>query len=522
MLPSSLKGEYDANSSDRSPYLERARESSKYTLPWLIPPAGTNGGRQARRRYSDFGARCVNTLGSKLLLTILPARQPFFRYVVEDSVLARMGDPKQRSAVEAGLAGYESVIQTDIDTTPTRTPLGVGINHLLVGGNVLVQVRPTGGIKVFPISHFVCQRDGDGEPLSIVAIESVNVKSLPNSIQAKVQDKIKSRAGHGSSAPKTVDLYTGVFRTEDNWRVWQEVEGIRVPDSTGTYPLDACPWLPLRLIPVDGENYGRSIVESFLGYFISLEGLTSAIVKGTAAAAKLVYVVNPNGTTKAKQLTMAETGDVIPGAASGGVATDVGVVQTEKRSDFITARQLIDDLKSELSYAFAMNQAIQRNAERVTAEELRYMAMDLDATLGGIYSNISMEFQLPWLRVRERQLSKQGRLPRLPKGMVRPSIITGLEALGRGADLENLKALVADVVQLGGPEALDRYMNFDDLLKRLTTARSVKPEGLIKTPEEVAASDRQAQLQMLIEKLGPNAVNQLGGIAQQQLQGTPQ
>lgn len=519
-LPQSLKGEYEAQSSDRSPYLDRARECSKYTLPWLIPPSGSTGGRSTRKRYSDFGARCVNSLGSKLLLTVLPARNPFFRYLIEDEALRRMGGAEDmRSEVEQALSGYEQVIQNDIDTTQTRTPVGVGINHLLVGGNVLLHAKQNGGVKVIPLSNYVCQRDGDGSPMRTVAMESVSPLSLPDSIREKVRDRIKARTqGHGAHI-RTVELYTGIFKTDNGWTVWQEVEGIKVPQSHGTYPEDACPWLALRLIPIDGENYGRGMVESFLGYFISLEGLTASLVKGTAAASKLIYLVRPNGNVKAKQLTSSETGDAIPGAEG-----DVVVLQTDKRADMATGRQMIEDLKSELSYAFALNQSIQRNAERVTAEEIRYMAMDLDATLGGIYSNISMEFQLPWLRVRERQLSKDKRLPSLPKGMVRPSIITGLEALGRGADLENLKALVSDVVDMGGPQALSKYMNFQDLLTRLTTARSVKPKGLIKTAEEVAAAEQQEQMQMMVDKLGPNAVNQIGGMAQKQLetQGTPQ
>lgn len=506
ILPSSLKQEYSTLSADRSPYLERARECSKYTLPWLIPQSGPKGGTATRRRYSDFGARCVNALGSKLLLTLLPARQPFFRYVIEDSVLARIGSQEQRADVEKALAGYESAIQTDIDTTPTRTPVGVGILHLLVGGNVLLQVKDEGGVKVFPLSNYVVKRDGSGNLLAAVAVESVHVDALPESIREQVREKVKARY---NSTTTHILVYTGVYRTESDWKVWQEVEDIRVPGSDGTYPLDACPWLALRLVPVDGEHYGRSMVESFLGYFVALEGLTAALVKGTAAAAKLVYMVRPNGSLKPKALAKAETGDEVLGNEG-----DVTVVQTDKRADFATARQMIEDLKAELAYAFALNQSIQRNAERVTAEEIRFMAMDLDATLGGIYSSLSLEFQLPWLRCRERQLARLGRLPALPKNTVRPTIITGLDALGRGADLENLKAFTRDVVELGGPEALDRFLNFDDLLTRLSTARSVKPEGLIKTPQEVAAADQQKQMQLLVERLGPNAVTQLGQMAQ--------
>ena len=56
--------------------------------------------------------------------------------------------------------------------------------------------------------------------------------------------------------------------------------------------------MALRLIVVDGEAYGRSYVEEYLGDIKSLEGLTKAIVEGSAAMAKLLIFVSPNGTTR--------------------------------------------------------------------------------------------------------------------------------------------------------------------------------------------------------------------------------
>jgi hypothetical protein len=510
-LPSTLKGEYDRLSSERSPYLERARDASRLTLPTLIPPAGKYAGSRLRRTYSNFGARCVNSLSSKLLLSMLPARQSFFRYLVEEHLIEQMGK-QLRSQVEQGLASMEQKVKDDIETSATRTPVGEAVKHLIVAGNVLAYLLPEGGVKVYPLHAYVCLRDGEGNVLSIVAEDSVSPLTLPDSIRASVMAKM----AESGSPDKSVRIYTGVFRRTNQWVVWQEVEGIRVPDSEGQYPLDASPWLPLRWTPVDGESYGRGMVEDYLGYFTSLEALTAALVKGTAVAAKVVYLRKPNGKTKAAALTKSETGDVIDGDPE-----DVHALQSEKAHDFRTCREMIDDLKEELAYAFALNQAIQRNAERVTAEEIRYMAQELDTLLGGIFSTISLDFQLPFLRYTTVRLQKAGKLPHLPKKALRPVIVTGLDALGRGAELDNLRALVKDVVDLGGPEALQTYLHFDDLLSRLTTARGVKPEGLIKTKEEVAADQQQQRLGSLIEQLGPNAINQMGALAKQGMPAQP-
>lgn len=503
-LPTSLKGEYERLSSDRSPYLQRARDASKYTVPTLIPPDGRTSGGKLRSGYSNFGARCVNSLASKLLLAILPARQAFFKFEVEDRLLEQLGGKQMRSEVDKALSSMEGVVQTEIETTPTRTPVGEAVKHLLVAGNVLIYMLPTGGVKSYPLHSYVCLRDDAGSVLRIVAEDRVSPLTLPDSVRGPVMAKLHER----QSPDKSVCIYTGVFRNGNHWVVWQEVEGVRVPESEGSYPLEATPWLPLRWTPVDGESYGRGMVEDYMGYFISLEALTGALVKGTAIAAKVVYLRNPAGTTKAASLTRSETGDVIDGKVD-----DVHALQSEKRADFQTCREMINDLKEELAFAFAMNQAIQRNAERVTAEEIRFMAQELDALLGGNYSTLSLEFQLPYLRRLVLQLERKGSLPALPKKSLRPVIVTGLDALGRGAELENLKAFVTDVVELGGPDALKTFVAFDDLLKRLSTARGIKSEGLIKPPEQVAQEQQQQTLQALIDKLGPNAITQLGQLA---------
>lgn len=507
-----LSAEYARLSSLRTPYLNRARDASKLTIAALIPPEGTTGSSRLRTTYSSYGARCVNSLSSKLTLALFPAQAPFFKYVIDDAALEKMtGDPALRTEVEKGLSRMEGVVVDEIEATATRTPANEAVKHLLVGGNVLTNITPEDSLRVFPLSMFVVKRDVAGNVLACILEEQVSPMSLPPTIRKMALDVAKSSGDPASpSAEKTLKLYTGIYRREGGWEVWQEVSDILVPGSKNTQPLDACPWLPLRWTPVAGEDYGRGMVEDYMGEFVSLEGLTKAVVKGTAAAARVVFLIPPNGTTKKAAFTRAETGDAIDGRMD-----EVGVAQTEHRADFNTAKQQIDSIKEDLAYAFAMNQAVQRQAERVTAEEIRYMANELDSLLGGIYSSLSLEFQLPYLRRLTRQLEQAGRLPVLPKGTVKPVIVTGVAALGRGADLDNLRAYVKDVVDLGGPDALKTYVNFDDLMKRLAVARGIKTEGLIKDQAQVQAEQQAEMQQQMVQQLGPNAINAAGGMAKQ-------
>lgn len=488
-------------------YLERGRECSKLTIPTLLPPQGSTGSTRFYTPYQSMGARGVNNLSSKLLLALLPPNSPFFRLVIDDFLLEKMtGQEGMRADIEEALDKIERTVMSEVETSNTRSSIFEAMKLLLVSGNVLLYVPLTGGLKVFRLDRYVVKRDPMGNVLEIITKEDISLLELPKEVREAILS-IDDDANRGKplGVEDTEELYTRIVRRVDSWEVYQEVDGTVVPGSQGTYPLDKCPWLALRFIKVDGEDYGRGYVEEYIGDLMTLEGLTKAIVQASAAAAKVLFLVKPNSTTKMKTLAEAESGDI-----KEGNKDDVSVLQMEKYADFRVAKETIAELKESLAYAFLLNSAIQRNGERVTAEEIRYMANELESALGGVYSTLSQEFQLPFVTVVMSQMEARGRLPRLPKGVVRPAITTGIEAIGRGNDLTKLSGLLQDIAPLG-PEVVSQHLNVDDYIKRCGTARGIDMKGLIPTREEIAQRAQQDQMMALAQRLGPNAVNQIGG-----------
>jgi hypothetical protein len=110
------------------------------------------------------------------------------------------------------------------------------------------------------------------------------------------------------------------------------------------------------------------------------------------------------------------------------------------------------------------------------------------------------------------------KLPALPKE-VKPIIVTGLEALGRGHDLNKLDALIGGSVKQFGEAALAR-VKVGAYIERRGLALGVDTEGLIMSDDEFAAQQQMQQRQALIETLGPNAINQLGGLAKARMETT--
>lgn len=125
----------------------------------------------------------------------------------------------------------------------------------------------------------------------------------------------------------------------------------------------------------------------------------------------MVFLVKPNGVTRAKDVMGAENG-----AAVAGQEGDIVPLQVNKHADMSVAERQIQVIVDRLGFAFLMHSAVQRQGERVTAEEVRFMANELENALGGSYSILSQEYQLPYvMRVIDR-LTKQKRLPGSAKG----------------------------------------------------------------------------------------------------------
>lgn len=509
MSPGELKGRYDTLVTHRNPYLTRARECAVLTIPSLMPPEGSSGSTILSTPYQALGARGVNNLSAKLLLTLFPPNTPFFRYTISDFMLEQLtGQEGLRAEIEEALDRMERAVMQEIEASAIRVPAFEALKQLLVTGNVLLYLLPSGGMKAFRLDRYVVKRDPMGNVLEIITRENMSPMELPDSIREQAL-AIKKASSGSDNADDTVELYTRIKRMQDKWEIVQEVCGMIVPESRGSYPLKKSPWVVLRFIAVDSEDYGRGYVEEHLGDLKSLEGLTKAIVQGSAAAAKVLFLVKPNATTKHRVLAESESGDVREGNSD-----DVSVLQLEKYADFRVALETMNRLEERLSYAFLLNSSIQRNGERVTAEEIRYMANELETALGGVYSTQSQEFQLPLVIRVTHQMERKGTLPILPEGVVSPTITTGVEALGRGNDLTKLSGLLQDLAPFG-PEVVAANMNVDDYIRRCGAARGIDMKGLIPSKEEIAQRQQQEQMQSMMETLGPNAINAMGGMAKE-------
>jgi hypothetical protein len=211
--------------------------------------------------------------------------------------------------------------------------------------------------------------------------------------------------------------------------------------------------------------------------------------------------VSPNGTTRKRVVASANNLDVLEGNAA-----DVTFMRSEKQGDFGVAMQVAKEITERLSYAFMLNSAVQRKGERVTAEEIRYMASELEDALGGIYSVLAQELQLPLVSLLMTRMQRMNKIPSLPKGMVKPTITTGMEGLGRTAELQKLDLFITSSAQTLGAEVMAKFLNVDEYMKRRATALQIDTENLIFSQQEVEAKAQKEQMMAMAQGAVPNLV----------------
>lgn len=522
-----VASEYEKLKTYRQPYVDKAKEAARYTIPSLLTDEhyiNLKSGqyvKHMKQPNQSVGADGINNLAAKVTLTMLPPNQTFFKFAL-DTMNSEKQDSQYWQDVNRALSLIEKMLLDYQEQTGDRVCLGEALKHLYVTGNVFLLHDPKDGLRMYPITRYCVKRDYSGNVLKAITEEKIAFSALDEKIQELIRVKILETKGEKECEhldEKEFTLYTCFKRNKKHWLVFQEVEGIKIPESEGKYPIEICPFMALRYTRIDGESYGRSLVEEYIGDISYLDTISLAIKQTSLAAAKLLMLVNPTGMTKIKNLTEAENGDFVLGRPD-----DVQPLQANKYYDLQTAKDVQEEITRRLNRVFIVKQAIQRDAERVTAEEIRQMVSDLEESQGNHYAILCKEFQLAYVKITFFHMKKQhgDALPDLVRDKnVKLTVTTGLEALGRTSDL-NKWATFFDVIAKFAQSAQVIGAKTDVIAQIVATSLNLDTTGIFPTEEEKQQMMQQQQQAALAEKVAPNVVNKYGDMMLQQQQAQQQ
>lgn len=511
--PTTAEEWFEKLDSVREQIKRKWRDMAALTIPSIMFDEGINEETEFDSPFQSLGARLVNTLASKLSIALLPPSTSFYKLQVDQAVIEELSriQPGVGDKVNAQLLKDTNIIDSFIDGTNARVTLFQLLRKLIVIGNGLPHVDDDGAVKIYAPVNYVVIRDGSGTPTTVILRELINPITIKNkekrefiTTNGEFADPTSNSSQTNRMVKDSVELFTAIeLLPGGKKRVFQETGGLRVPGSEVIYTKGNCPFLPpMTWSLIQGENYGRSHVEDHLGDFRSYEGFTQLIYKGTGALAKVNLMVDPNGNTNPDDVSDSETGEVIIGSEG-----DVTVLQGgQKAVDLRIAQELMRDIAKRLSEAFLLNSSVTRDAERVTAEEIRLLAQELDEALGGTFSNLR-EWQFNYLLRLMTILRKKKKISNVDKEKLQPKIITGIEALGRGAELQKLINFLDLAARVPG---FEEWLNTRSILDKIGDKAQVDTSEILKDEQQVAqerqAAQQAAQEQAMTEQAaGPLA-----------------
>lgn len=506
----SAASRYQQLQTDRNTVLTQARNASDLTIPGLIPQQGASNPHDVSvQPFSSLGARGVNNVAAKLLLSLFPSQRPFFRLDIDPQTAQAMGT--NLGPAEAALSDISHRAMTLIEASGSRPMWMEAFRHLIVSGNVLV-FHPDDGtsMRMWRLDQYVVRRDAQGRMIEVVIEEEVFASELPEETLRAVglEKDINPEPEQASSKTEDkVKVYTVVLRDGDTIINYQEIKDIEVPGSRGKAKVDVSGWQALRWQAVVGSAYGRSMVSEYAGDFMSMEEGWKAIIQFAAEAARIIRVADPNAAIDVEEMAAAESGDWLT-----GYGDKIVTLQLDKSQDFNTLWNVMTSIERRLSQAFLLTANTIRDAERVTAEEIRAVAQELEDSFGGTYTVLSSEAQSPYARRVLYILSKSGKAPKLPKDIT-PMVVTGFAALGENHEIAAIEDWLQKLVGLFGPQWVATFVDGQEVALRTGTGRGILDvKGMLKSDDQVQSEQQGAMSQQAIAQSTPEVVKGAMGL----------
>lgn len=490
----------------------RAKKYAHWTLPKLMVDQrlqlkGTNA--VLERDYQEIGPLLVNNLASKLSSLLFPASRPFYK-IDADGDLARLAEKNGKAAeLRSALAKIEKESCQNLFNNGGYEQLVTTCAHLIVTGNALLyRDEDTQTLTAYGVQKYSVNRDGRGGLLDCILLEFTDLRSLPEDIVAQLQAKYKSKYKDPDNCDR-VELYTKISKaragTRTVFKVTQEIDGLSVGEP-GTYPEHLCPWQVLTWSLIAGENYGRGLVEDYAGGFARLSDESHSSLLYSVEMGRVVHVVAAGRGANVDELAQAETGQYVSGEKDS-----VQAIESGDANKYAQMQASIDSVFNRLSKAF-MYTGNTRDAERVTAFELKQQALEAETTLGGVYSSLSASMQIPLAHILMLEVDP-GNLAGILNKDLKVNVVAGIPALGRQADVQNLAAVSQDAAAIVPVlTKLDSRVSISKLMDVLYAGQSVDSSVIFKSEDEQRQEADAAQQ----EAAGQQQVAQAQDLEQQQ------
>lgn len=504
---------YEHGCVNRQQVIDRARDLAKITIPNVFPPEGYLTGDYIGEINQSIGAGLVSTLASKLMYMAFPPDRPVLRFEMIEHKLRKDLDANPALAIEIdiGLSRLEEEHRKRLEATNMRSAYVGSTKAELIGGNICwAHLKLDNPVFYLP-THYIVQRDSEGAQIYVIVKQCKAVATLDKDHQRQIM-AASEHLHDVKEYERKADIYMVCRRVVDDskagyhWEYWEEYMGEVLMDTDQTIPGDEPPPLYASwMIPNYGQNWGPSYCEQYEGDLLLVEGHSASLNDYSASASLLWFFLKPGSRTTKRTLERAQNLTMHIGDAAD---ITVGPDLAQKARDMAAVESNLERAERRLAKAFLLLSSVQRQAERVTAEEFARMAQEINEATGGLYAEKSQSSQRVIVHrfvVLHNEDDRQ--LPKLPPGVFRVAVITGAEAMGRTVEGQTLTRETAEAMDVSGG-AVAKYIDWHGFIRRKFSSAAIPLDGIVRTPEAQAAFEQQAKQdamkQTMVEKgVGP-------------------
>ncbi len=492
----------------RDARLKSSEQFAYYTIPSVFPKLETNDQTIGVGMLDSVGSMVANHFANKLITTLFSPNRPFYRIVPDEQApevqeleaAAESGDPeKEAKAAEAydnlraAFAKTEKKSIKYLENIGYRTTATTAAKLLIVTGDTVIRSTKDERSVAYSMRDYVAKKDMSGNDVILIVRDAMAFGSL-NEAQQELVRTSGLHEGKDYDDTKDVTVYTKLELQKDKrYKVTYGVESVDIPDEKPTMVTKAdSPFTHLSWNLSKGENYGRGLVEDYAGSFHVIDNITTFQLQMAAKAADIKIFVDPASGIDVDELNDSETGTYIAGRPQ-----DVQQGQTGMAQDLQHMEAIIQLHKRQISSAFLYMKGGVRDAERVTAEEMRQDAAELEIAHGGVYSRFASEWQQKVARESTKAVGEA------MGDVVEPQILTGMDSISRVGEMQAVHQFVQDIAILQNlpDEALaildlKRYAEYSALNRGVEENAFVKTEGQLAAEQQAQQEAAQAQMDM--------------------------
>lgn len=488
--PKSLSNTWETMNANKNDIEARNEEYARWTVP-SICPEDASGDQNPRQGNVAIGARLVNSLANRVVDVMFPSDRPFFslpmtpkseRELVKEHGGDKEAAGKEMLVIRQMTEGVVNDAMRIMDLTSYRPVAVEAVKHAIITGGCILRRHDDNLRSVYGIKNYACMRDTRGVLTAAILRDSKTFSSLTK----EHQDMLETIAPGKYKQDAPITLYTYFERTSENtWITCQGLDDQVLDGSKDTHDNENLPIIDITWSLQSGDNYPRGLVEENQVLFGNIDVTSLAIIDMFGIAADTKFLVNP-----ASMLDVDELNSAPRGSYHAGIPGDVEAVGFKHRAEMEVLINQVQSWERQLAQVFLLMSAVTRDAERVTAEEIRGQARELESAFGGLYSKLA----LVWQKKEAMYVVNQLRLEDDALADVDVVVTTGLESLSREGQLDALRLAIADLQMMDTvPEDLRAAIDVRSFAEFVFTNRGVNFGQFVKSKDVIAAEQKAAQ-----------------------------